>query len=440
MLPQRHNDRDKMEELCCLYALGELSIDERNLLIAHLAECERCRELVRDFEQISLIDLSGVAAAEGDKQLSEEIEKVEVDRLLGQVVELAHKEQDAAPSDPGFTSLPVPVCRVSRWDRASRYVKRSLPAAGWSVAALILIGVLLPKLRNIQTQNVDRDSRIAQHRQEVSQGVLSAAQLESWKSRSATAEARLETATQALERERAQALASADSLAKAKATYAELVSKRTALEKQLEAQNQKSQDQLAELSSVRADLEEERDRESTLRAQLQDVSSRLQTQRAEVAHLQSVAANVPVRMPVTEHDPTAAEANELFGARDLHIVDVYDVDHSGKASRTYGRVYYVNHRLLLFYAFDLADKEKGRKAGGFQAWGFRQPDSTTPENLGLFYIDDAKLDRWVLRVSDPKILSRIDTVFVTIEPPGGSATPKGRQLLLASLAGPPNHP
>ncbi|MDR3727247.1 MAG: hypothetical protein P4K86_09420 [Terracidiphilus sp.] len=178
---------------------------------------------------------------------------------------------------------------------------------------------------------------------------------------------------------------------------------------------------------------------AALQAQLQEVNTRLDRQRTEVAHLQEVAASVPPRTP--GQDLNLADAREIFGARDLHIVDVYDVDHAGKSSLAYGRIYYVNHHLLLFNAFDLADKaKKSRKPVAFQVWGFRQPNSTKAESLGLFYLEDAKLDRWVLRVSDPRLLARIDTLFVTVEPPVGSNSPKGHELLLASLAGPPNHP
>ena len=122
------------------------------------------------------------------------------------------------------------------------------------------------------------------------------------------------------------------------------------------------------------------------------------------------------------------EAKEILGARDLHIVDVYDVDKTGKSARSYGRIYYVNHHLLVFYAFDLAKTEKNHIAAAFQAWGFRQPHSSTAESLGLFYLDNASLNRWTLRVSDPQVLSRIDTLFVTVERPGGSRFPKGRRL------------
>ena len=39
----------------------------------------------------------------------------------------------------------------------------------------------------------------------------------------------------------------------------------------------------------------------------------------------------------------------------------------------------------------------------------------------------------VLRFEDPLYLAEIDSVFVTVEPPGGSAKPTGRQFLFAYL-------
>ena len=137
---------------------------------------------------------------------------------------------------------------------------------------------------------------------------------------------------------------------------------------------------------------------------------------------------------------TNADAKELFGARDLHIVDVYDVDSNGKTRRTYGRVYYVEKKLLIFYAFDLQDKKHNRAAAGFQAWGYREANEAKPESLGLFTLDDASLNRWVLQVNNPRVLERVDAVYVTLEPPSGSPSPRGRRLLYANLVVPPNHP
>jgi hypothetical protein len=45
----------------------------------------------------------------------------------------------------------------------------------------------------------------------------------------------------------------------------------------------------------------------------------------------------------------------------------------------------------------------------------------------------------VLRCTDAKTLARMNMVFVTVEPPGGSEKPTGKQLLRAYLQIQPNH-
>jgi hypothetical protein len=87
--------------------------------------------------------------------------------------------------------------------------------------------------------------------------------------------------------------------------------------------------------------------------------------------------------------PSEIEARNLFGARDLYIVDVYDVAGDGQAKRTYGRVYYVEKKLLVFYAFDLQNPQN-HKRGAFQAWGYRKANVEKPLDLGLFTIDDSQ--------------------------------------------------
>jgi hypothetical protein len=137
--------------------------------------------------------------------------------------------------------------------------------------------------------------------------------------------------------------------------------------------------------------------------------------------------------------PSEVEARNLFGARDLHIVDVYDVAGDGKTKRTYGRVYYVEKKLLVFYAFDLQNQQNHKQVV-FQAWGYREANVGKPLNLGVFAIDDSPTSRWVLTVNRADVLSHIDAVFVTVEPAGGSAAPRGKKVLYANLVGPPNHP
>jgi hypothetical protein len=133
------------------------------------------------------------------------------------------------------------------------------------------------------------------------------------------------------------------------------------------------------------------------------------------------------------------DIHDLMGARNLHIVDVLDVDSKGKDRKAFGRVFYTEETSLIIYAFDLGDRTTTRRNASFQVWGARGA-ANPAESLGIFYVDDQKQNRWVLKFEDPRILAEIDSVFVTVEPPGGSAKPTGRKFLYAYLKANPNHP
>jgi hypothetical protein len=135
----------------------------------------------------------------------------------------------------------------------------------------------------------------------------------------------------------------------------------------------------------------------------------------------------------------ANDVRELMAARNLHIIDVYDYDGRGKRDKSFGRVFYTEGKSLIFYAFDLAQKGPGSKVS-FQAWGQREGAGTVTRNLGVFRIDDGMQNRWVLRVDDSKLLTSIDSVFVTVEPAPGRDKPSGKKLLYAYLGTQANHP
>jgi hypothetical protein len=133
------------------------------------------------------------------------------------------------------------------------------------------------------------------------------------------------------------------------------------------------------------------------------------------------------------------DIRDLMTARNLHIIDVFDVDGKGDTRRTFGRVFYTQGKSLIFYAFDLEDKRVLNANYAFQAWGYQESGGQS-RNLGIFYADDRKQNRWALKFNDPHTLAHIDAVFVTIEPPGGSPKPTGQKLLYAYLKNKPNHP
>jgi hypothetical protein len=133
------------------------------------------------------------------------------------------------------------------------------------------------------------------------------------------------------------------------------------------------------------------------------------------------------------------DIREVMGARHLYMAEVYDTDENGATRKPYGRVFYTREKSLIFYAYDL-DQQGSNPARTFQAWGRRGPDFKQAVSLGVFYEDNASKKRWVLKSEDPKTLARIDAVFVTVEPHGGSDKPSGKPLLFAYLRVNPNHP
>ena len=135
------------------------------------------------------------------------------------------------------------------------------------------------------------------------------------------------------------------------------------------------------------------------------------------------------------------DIRELMGARQLYIADVFDVQHDGRRSKPFGRVFYTKGRSLIFYAFDLPSQPGYHEAKAFQAWGKPDVNAAKPVSLGIFYLDSEKSRRWVLKADNPDLLAQINAVFVTVEPRGGSEKPTGKPFLEAHLHSlSPNHP
>ena len=132
------------------------------------------------------------------------------------------------------------------------------------------------------------------------------------------------------------------------------------------------------------------------------------------------------------------DIRDLIAARNLHIADIFDTDAKGKTRAGFGRVFFTEGKSLIFYAFDLTNPNV--KNAAFQAWGQREGGPTQAINLGLFYNDDQKQARWVLKFDDPQVLREIDSVFVTVASPDGGRQPAGNKLLYAYFGNQINHP
>lgn len=424
---------EKVDELCCLYALGELSPEEILRVRGHLLECPRCRSLVEEFERIMLFDIPSVSVLRSEGTVPEDPESVDPTKLLERVREKARsvpEEYDPEAKWKAGVECALPLPRPVRRLRALRFAAL---AAGWLIAML-----LIPYRGSFRQKQ--KTAGVPETRAIEQRGQALAARAAELSRRLQAADATVKSLEAELARSSERGRIAQSQMERIQLRNQDLNGSNSDLHAQLHQQEELIAQEQAQLQLTRDSLNAELAAKNALQEQLEDVNSRLDKQRQEVARLVRVAATVPAAYPVSESKVSEGEAREILGARDLHIVDVYDVDDSGAASHAYGRIYYVNHRVLVFYAFDLSGLEKNHKLVAFQAWGFRQPRSSKVESLGLFYLDNATLNRWALRISNPEVLSRIDTLFVTVEPPGGSRFPKGRRLLMASLAGPPNHP
>jgi len=136
-----------------------------------------------------------------------------------------------------------------------------------------------------------------------------------------------------------------------------------------------------------------------------------------------------------------SDVRDLVVARNLHIIDVHDRDGDGKSQRAFGRIFYSEGKSLTFYAYDLSDQRKVDAKVSFYVWGERLGAEKPVRSLGIFHNDDASDGRWVLTFDDPRVLTQIDSVFVTAESSRKAARePRGQRILFAFLGGKPNHP
>ena len=425
--------QEKMEELCCLYALGELAPEETLRVRKHVSECRVCRTRVEEFERIMFFDLPLVEVLRSEGSVPEDPASVDAGKLLERVRETVRAGREEESSQPEWAQTTSVISARTHAGRFWRGAGLATLAAGWLVAATLFLdsGLLQRRPSLARADNAPKATPAAQDLTDRTEAVRK--QLE-------IAQATVKQLQGNLAQTAEQRRAAQSEMARLRSDYQDLNSVNDAMRARMKGQEELLAQTSAQLQLTRDSLSSEMATKTALEAQLSDTYSRLEKQTQEVASLARAAATVPASYPIAAPRVREGEAQEILGARDLHIVDVYDVDGSGAAAHAYGRIYYVNHTLLLFYAFDLSKLEQTRKLVAFQAWGFRQPRSSKVESLGLFYLDNASLNRWALRVTNSDILSRIDTLYVTVEPPGGSRFPKGRRLLMASLAGPPNHP
>lgn len=429
---------EAFEELIALAAVGEVSALEEDRLRRHIAQCQKCRDLYGVTVDVVLNDL-GVLAADrqtkepGVLEISESEARTQLRRLR------ISMETTDSRSKTGQVHFPY---SVGSGKNPTAIRSRRRRYALYGIAATVLLGVtvagavrLVEMRKNLYTEQ----SGLPRLRE-----ALGAPEHQSSNVTPSSDEAML----RALEESQKTRDSLKKSLTASEGRNEELRKQTSSTEEKLGSsieESEKLKQQLAASEDERLRMGKvQAESDAKLREALVELYQARQGMPAVAkndardndgeATVESAAMASP-----SAASPTEAEARSLFGARDLHIVDVYDVKGDGKTKRTYGRVYYVEKKLLVFYAFDLQNGDAPSRRV-FQAWGYREANVGKLVDLGLFAVDDKTVRRWVLKVSRAELLSRIDAVFVTVEPAGGSVAPRGKKILYANLVGPANHP
>ena len=207
--------------------------------------------------------------------------------------------------------------------------------------------------------------------------------------------------------------------------------------------------QIVTTQSQRATDQDAKNQVAILQSEVERLNQRMAQSEVKVAIQKQATEELTAKLETAEADlrrerdlkSAKSEMGDVVAARNLHIVDVYDADTSGKQQRAYGRVFYVEGKSLLFYAYDLNDPHQFKKNVVFYVWGGKAGVKEVTHSLGILHKDDDGQSRWAMTFDDPKVLSQINSVFVTAE--SGSKqldAPHGKKVLYAYFGGMPNHP
>ena len=415
--PQFHNE---FIVLCALYYSGAISEEEWALLQIHMAYCDSCHKRFLEYRQITsdvIPAMAAVAASELDHAQGKSAKSLKVaERELMRQLDSARSWEESPPRPK------------LRW------------RLGVAFTATCLLGVaFLLGLRFVRMKTASAVRAVpASPGPERPGPALSDA--------SRRAKQTLDDSKEQVTALEQQVAASENRIKQANLARAGIEKQLEAeqnAEKQLSEEKQRLSQRLAsaetELDSIRGksefagrDADPQASHTAALEAQARDLKAALDEK--------DLALSEKDRMLALDKDFLAHDRDirDLIGARNLYIADIFDTTETGKTGKQFGRIFYTKDRSLIFYGFELDSQPGHHRDVSFQVWGSGK-DRPGPVSLGLFYQDDSHR-RWVLRCNDSKLLARLDTVFVTVEPPGGSTKPTGKQLLRAYLHISPNHP
>jgi hypothetical protein len=411
---------DEFVRLVPLFYSGELTDEEWALLQVHMAYCDSCREIFEQYEHVASEVVPAMAASAAAESLSGPRES---DSSLREAEQRLMSRLKSQP-----ISIPARIPQ-SKW----------VWMAEGAIAACVAGGLVYAGVRHMDPpsqQQIASSSRVVpaqpaiplatgtENQTEHNARVLDEEKLSSLKNQLAASEKRSAEAKAAITGEKRL-------LETEQAQQQQLVTQRDGLSQQLAAAQADAQSLREKLTTAQSGAGQENARVTELEGKVHRLDAALDEANASLDAKEKMLA---FDRDLMLHD---RDIRDVIGARNLYIADIYDTNASGTTAKPFGRIFYTKDSSLVFYGFDL-DKQAGVKQPvAFQVWG--SGTDTRPVSLGLFYQDDGH-KHWVLKSTDAGTLARLNMVFVTVEPPGGSNKPTGKQFLRAYLQIQPNHP
>jgi hypothetical protein len=429
---------DEFLELCAVSTSGQLTEEEQKKLQEHLAVCQSCREVLRQYEAVVSHAIPAIAA-------DEETQSPEPDPSWSQeqaeksfFKRLAQDKKSDRNKFSNLTDLPAVPYRQSPFSNAFAWPQVwTLYAAG--ILLFLTLGFYayrlslqrsagpaavqtFPPLSREAPTSLEEQLSDAGHERE-----LANAEIRQRDKTITDLRRQLSRQSGEIEQMRTEQTTLEADLRIHDASSRDLVQQGSNLTRKLDVAVNTTRALQEKVDSLTQQSAQDAERAKELERKANELTQLLKDREAALEQQDQLLA----------HD---RDIRELMGARDLYITEVYDVARTGETKKPYGRLFYTRGKSLVFYAYDLDQQSEAKRANTFQAWGRRGPDQQQALNLGIFYEDNAARKRWMLKCDDPKTLAQIDGVFVTVEPNGGSHKPSGRSLLFAYLRIDPNHP
>jgi hypothetical protein len=426
---------NQFEELCAFAISGQISDTDRMLLDEHMRECEDCRSFVEDMRT----EVPQLAPAMAELMLVSVVPPDGIrERFLQKAAEAGFDVKPGAPVQQ-LQAAPEKASKtrsrrwgLPRWLRSTFIVPLPAAAAFATICLFAIYVAFRSKEAGLSQSHVatlrEQSKPMLQLQPRTSAAVREGD----------VGELRLQD--EQLKRELARVR---EQLGGYSAKQQQLLSANEQLSQSLASAKETADRRSADLLAQRDEMIAASKQVAALHQQLDEANSKANTLDA-VANVQeklTEEAQQRVAGMKDEMDKLYASrgsVESLVASRNLHIIDVYDTSGSGGRQGAFGRVFFVEGKSLVFYAYDLPTSKR-EKIVNFQLWGEGQGAEPTTYKLGLMHPDTNGGGRWVVSCDDPKVLKQLRAVYIA-PPSARSEPPSQSRKMMYALLGQANHP